>query len=285
MAPRDSIYHLLMKVVVTSEVEHGSSVVLELGIKTFRDRFSVQIYGWKIMAKHTNRTGRVLGESIWAKWQPSRRLFVMLKTACQKHRSSWVHLLAHSTSCIFFALIQGSTFHLRSPQSDTLTLSLETLDHTACHKRRIGPGVSILRRCLCQFIIGIKPTGRPGGVAQENIGVVREEAQFLAQIGRAIVVVQPARFGEQGKAAFGSEIIRKSRQATSPVGRANVVRHTVTITSRVVGVQVLVNLEDQLRSPTCRIGDTQQSRAGAIAVRREICGRMSPALAWENDHL
>lgn len=132
--------------------------------------------------------------------------------------------------------------------------------------------------------------------SKQDITVVLNERVLAAEVRHAALDVPASRFGQDGLPAVTAEPLRqrdesardilrsqnavKSGDATSSpdthVGRA------LGMSSRVVGIQVLVDVENQVGGRPVRIDDLGKSRGGSIAdesLRGGIC------IAWQQDSL
>lgn len=93
------------------------------------------------------------------------------------------------------------------PQIPVISSSTPFLPRKAlAHKRRIrhGVGAGASRREV-QLVRAVEPARGPADVAQEDVGVLVQEGELLADVLLARVRVAAARLGEHGLAVVGAE--------------------------------------------------------------------------------
>lgn len=135
--------------------------------------------------------------------------------------------------------------------------------------------ISIKDRRLRQIIRLIEPTGRPRNISQINIRILIQERQFLTQIHLAARRIPSPSFSQYCLSPCLPQERRKRCER-----RVDVVSHALQMCARVIGVKILVHVEDETVSAAVWIRDLQQRwsttvhgidglGAGKVAPRKE----------------
>lgn len=136
---------------------------------------------------------------------------------------------------------------------------LELASNALGDERHISPAVAILRRHLAQLVAGGEHARGPASPAQVGVGILVEDVELLADgLQAAGVAGSAAGLGQDGLALVGA-------QPLAEVGEvADVVRRAGRVCAGVVGVEVAVHVEDQVRRAAVEVGHFHEGRAGAV---------------------
>jgi hypothetical protein len=165
----------------------------------------------------------------------------------------------------------GLQIQQRSTGGSPIPLPLELASNALSNKRHIGPAaIAIARRRLGQLICRVKPPRTPPSPPQVHVRVAVQHIQLLAHRFQAARIVRPATgLGENRLALVRAQPVTQRREGFGVVGRARRVR------ARVVRVEVLVHVEDQVCRGAVQVGHFYQSAAGSVgdesARRGEVC--------------
>jgi hypothetical protein len=150
-------------------------------------------------------------------------------------------------------------------------LPLELASNALSNKRHIGPAaIAIARRRLGQLIGRVKPARAPPSPPQVHVRVAVQHIQLLAHSFQAARIIRSTTgLRENRLALVRAQPVAQRREGLGVVGRARRVR------ARVVRVEVLVHVEDQVRRAAVEVGHFDQGAAGAVgdegARRGEVC--------------
>lgn len=131
---------------------------------------------------------------------------------------------------------------------------------------------------LTEFVsLRAERTSRPSDVSEHNIRVLGLVGDLLAEVLDARLGVSTASLSVEGLAVVGAE----------PAGERcpsvlDVVGDTLSVSSRVVAVEVLVDVEDQVGGGSVEIFDGGEGSGGTAG---HECLSRSPVVAGEEDHL
>jgi hypothetical protein len=122
-------------------------------------------------------------------------------------------------------------------------LPLELASNALSNKRHIGPAaIAIARRRLGQLVGRVKPARAPPSPPQVHVRVAVQHIQLLAHGFQAARIIRSTTgLGEDRLALVRAQPVAQRREGLGVVGRARRVR------ARVVRVEVLVHVEDQVR--------------------------------------
>lgn len=167
--------------------------------------------------------------------------------------------------------------HQYKSKSETKStrLPLELASNALGNKRHISPAIAVARRRLGQLVARIKPPRAPPSPPQIHVRVIVQHIQLLAHSFQAAGIVRPAaRLGQNGLALVLAQPVAQRPEGLGVVGRARRVR------ARVVRVEVLVHVEDQVCRAAVQVGHFDQGAARAVGDEgsrgREVC-------SWEQD--
>lgn len=117
----------------------------------------------------------------------------------------------------------------------------------------IGPGRATLGWCLSQLVAGSKLTGSPSDPSKVHIAVVVERVELLAQVGQASAVAGTATsLSEDSLTVVGTEPVSKGLEGLLVVGC------TLCVGATAVGVQVLMDVEDEREGGAVHVLDLLQ---------------------------
>ena len=122
----------------------------------------------------------------------------------------------------------------------------------------VGPAAAALDGGLGELVAGVELAGRPAGPAEVDVGVLVEGVELLAQHGQAAGVVGAAGLGEDGLALVGAEPLAEGVEGVDVVGGAG------GVGAGAVGVEVLVDVEDEVVGAAVEVGDLVESGGGAV---------------------
>lgn len=122
----------------------------------------------------------------------------------------------------------------------------------------VGPAAAALDGSLGELVAGVELAGGPAGPAEVDVGVLVEGVELLAQHGQAAGVVGAAGLGEDGLALVGAEPLAEGVEGVDVVGGAG------GVGAGAVGVEVLVDVEDQVVGAAVEVGDLVKSGGGAV---------------------
>jgi len=147
----------------------------------------------------------------------------------------------------------------RPPGNPILHLSLVELASNALRDDLlVGPAAAALGGSLGELVAGVELAGRPAGPAEVDVRVLVEGVELLAQHGQAAGVVGTAGLGEDGLALVGAEPVAEGGEGGDVVGGAG------GVGAGAVGVEVLVNVEDQVVGGAVEVGDLVEGGGGAV---------------------
>ena len=180
-------------------------------------------------------------------------------------------LLHRITIGRMYKVTNGLQIQQRSTGNSPNPLSLELASNALSNKRHISPAaIAVARRRLGQLIGRVKPARAPTSPPQVHIRVVVQHIQLLAHSFQAARIVRSTTsLSQDGLTLVRAQPVAQRREGLGVVGRARRVR------ARVVRVEVLVHVEDQVRRAAVEVGHFDQRAAGAVgdegACRSEVC--------------
>jgi hypothetical protein len=139
-------------------------------------------------------------------------------------------------------------------------LGVEDTSNTLANNSLILVGSSATSGNFGKNVIGSEHTSRPTGPAKVDVRVGHEVVEDVADGGQARLVVGTTGLGEDGLATVGAE-------PASELGETgNVVRggDTGRVGARVVGIGVLVNIEDKVGLASVKVGDLVQGSGRTV---------------------
>lgn len=122
----------------------------------------------------------------------------------------------------------------------------------------VSPAAAALDRSLGELVASIELASRPASPAKVDVRVLVENIELLAQRGQAAGVVRAAGLGEDGLALVGAEPVAEGGEGGDVVGGAG------GVGAGAVGVEVLVDVEDQVGGAAVEVGDLVQGGGGAV---------------------
>ena len=122
----------------------------------------------------------------------------------------------------------------------------------------VSPGATALDGSLGERVAGVELAGSPAGPAEVNVRVLVEGVELLAKHGQAAGVVGTAGLGEDGEALVGAEPVAEGGEGCDVVGGAG------GGGAGAIGVEVLVDVEDEVVGAAVEVGDLVKSGGGAV---------------------
>jgi hypothetical protein len=152
-----------------------------------------------------------------------------------------------------------ASIHRLPCQLFTLHLSLVELASNALgDDLPVSPAAAALDGSLSELVAGIELASRPAGPAEVDVRVLVEGIELLAQGGQAAGVVGTTGLGEDGLALVGAEPGAEGVESFDVIGGAG------GVGAGAVGVEVLVDVEDQVVGAAVEVGDLGKSGGGAV---------------------
>ena len=139
-------------------------------------------------------------------------------------------------------------------------LPLELASNALSNKRHISPAaIAVARRRLGQLIGRVKPARAPTSPPQVHIRVVVQHIQLLAHSFQAARIVRSTTsLSQDGLTLVLTQPVAKVGEGVGVVGGAG------GVGAAVVGVEVLVYVEDQVCGAAVEVGDFNQGAAGTV---------------------
>lgn len=122
----------------------------------------------------------------------------------------------------------------------------------------VSPAAAALDRSLGKLVASIELASRPAGPAKVDVRVLVKSVELLAQSGQAAGVVGATGLGEDGLALVGAEPGTEGVEGFDVVGGAG------GVGAGAVGVEVLVDVEDQVGGAAVEVGDFAEGGGGAV---------------------
>jgi hypothetical protein len=129
-------------------------------------------------------------------------------------------------------------------------LPLELASNALSNKRNISPAVAVLGRHLSQLVGAAEHAGAPASPSKVNVRVVVEHIELLADGFQAARIGRSATgLGQDGLAIVLAQPVAESGERIGVVGGAG------GVGAAVVGVEVLVHVEDEVCCAAVEVGD------------------------------
>jgi hypothetical protein len=122
----------------------------------------------------------------------------------------------------------------------------------------VSPAAAALGRSLSKLVASIELASRPASPAKVDVRVLVKSIELLAEGGQAGSVVGATGLGEDGLALVGAEPGAEGVEGVDVVGGAG------SVGAGAVGVEVLVDVEDQVGGAAVEVGDLGQGGGGAV---------------------
>jgi len=163
------------------------------------------------------------------------------------------------------------------PPCDCLASAMEAFGHTVLDDGSIGPGTVVVDRELGESVTSVEVSGGPADPSEIHIRVLIEISQLLTQISRAIASLSTTGFSIERLSSVASKPLSQRSESIS-----DVVCDAIGGGSRVVGIEILVDVEHKVCDGAVGIGHQVESSSGTIG--DEGCGR-SPVVPWKEAYL
>lgn len=138
-------------------------------------------------------------------------------------------------------------------------LPLELASNALSNKRDISPAVAVLSRHLSELVGAAEHARAPASPSKVNVRVLVKNVQLLAHGFQAARVGRSATsLGQDGLTLVLAQPVAESGERIGVVGGAG------GVGAAVVGVEVLVHVEDEVCCAAVEVGDFDQSAAGAV---------------------
>ena len=122
----------------------------------------------------------------------------------------------------------------------------------------VSPAAAALGRSLSKLVASIELASRPASPAKVDVRVLVKSIELLAQCGQAAGIVGATGLGEDGLALVGAEPLAEGVEGFNVVGGAG------GVGAGAVGVEVLVDVEDQVVGAAVEVGDLVEGGGGAV---------------------
>jgi hypothetical protein len=122
----------------------------------------------------------------------------------------------------------------------------------------VSPGAAALDGSLSELVAGVELASRPAGPAKVDVRVLVKGIELLAERSQAAGVVRATSLGEDGLALVGAEPGAEGVEGFDVVGGAG------GVGAGAVGVEVLVDVEDQVVGAAVEVGDLGEGGGGAV---------------------
>jgi hypothetical protein len=122
----------------------------------------------------------------------------------------------------------------------------------------VSPAAAALGRSLSKLVASIELASRPASPAKVDVRVLVKSIELLAEGGQAGSVVGATGLGEDGLALVGAEPGAEGVEGVDVVGGAG------GVGAGAVGVEVLVDVEDQVGGAAVEVGDFAKGGGGAV---------------------
>lgn len=162
-----------------------------------------------------------------------------------------------------------------APLSSTFNSVLELASNALLHQLLIRPGTATQRRRLRQLIASIELARSPAHPAKIHIAVVIQSIKLLAKHRQARAIARTAAsLSQHGFAVVGAEPGAECFEGVDVVSGAG------GGSAAAVGVEVLVDVEDEVVGGAVDVGDVLEGVAGAVV---DEVGGVRPVVAGEQD--
>ena len=138
-------------------------------------------------------------------------------------------------------------------------LPLELASNALSNERHISPAVAILGRHLGQLIAAAEHTSTPASPSEVNVRVIVKHVQLFADGFQAARISSSATgLGQDCLALVLTQPVAKVSECIGVVGGAG------GVGAAIVGVEVLVHVEDEVGCAAVEVGDFNQGAAGTV---------------------
>lgn len=138
----------------------------------------------------------------------------------------------------------------------------------------VGPAVAVLGGDLGELVASREHASGPTSPAKVDVRVLVNGIELLAKRSQAARVVRATGLSENGLALVGLEPSTKSVEGLNVVGGAS------GVGAGTVGVEVLVDVEDEVGGGAVEVLDFEESGTGAV---RDESGSVGPLVTGEED--
>lgn len=157
---------------------------------------------------------------------------------------------------------------------ETLHLVSELASNALLHDRLVGPAAAVVGRGLSELVAAVEHAGRPASPAEVDVRVLVDGIELLAKHGQAAGIVGATSLSEDSLALVGTEPGTKGVEGVDVVGGAG------GVGAGAVGVEVLVDVEDEVGGAAVEVGDLGESGARAVI---DECAGVGPLVAREEE--
>jgi len=156
----------------------------------------------------------------------------------------------------------------------TLHLLVELASNTLSNNLSILPSAAALSRNLRKLIAGSEHASRPASPSEINVRVLVHSIKLLAERSQTASLARATSLSKDGLTLVGLEPSAESVESVDVVSGAS------SVGARAVGVEVLVDVEDEVGGAAVEVGDFGEGGAGAVGDKGASVG---PFVAGEED--